>query len=103
MILRNFLNFQMDLLFYYIAHEIWDLPSLRRVKWKGQSLSRVPLLATPMDYTVLGIFQARILESEAFPFSRGSSQPKDRTHASNIAGGFFTVWATRETQEHWSG
>ena len=28
-----------------------------------------------MDYTVRGIFQARILEWVAFPFSRGSSQP----------------------------
>ena len=34
-------------------------------------------LYNPMDYTVLGILQARILERAAFPFSRGSSQPKD--------------------------
>ena len=32
----------------------------------------------------------------AFPFSRGSSQPRDRTQVSHIAGGFFTSWATRE-------
>ena len=32
----------------------------------------------------------------AFPFSRGSSQPRDRTQVSCIAGGFFTSWATRE-------
>ena len=31
----------------------------------------------PMDYTVHGILQARILEWIAFPFSRGSSQPRD--------------------------
>jgi len=43
-----------------------------------------------MDYTVHGILQARILEWVAFPFSRGSSQPRDRTHVSHIAGGFFT-------------
>ena len=30
-----------------------------------------------MDYTVHGILQARILEWVAFPFSRGSSQPRD--------------------------
>ena len=36
-------------------------------------------LCDPMDYTVQGIFQARILEWVAFPFSRGSSQPRDRT------------------------
>ena len=31
-----------------------------------------------MDYTVHGILQARILEWVAFPFSRGSSQPRDQ-------------------------
>ena len=31
----------------------------------------------PMDYTVRGILQARILKRVAFPFSRGSSQPRD--------------------------
>ena len=46
--------------------------------------------------TVHGILQARILEWVAFPFCRGSSQPRDRTQVSHIAGGFFTSWATRE-------
>ena len=32
-----------------------------------------------MDYTVHGILQARILEWVAFPFSRGSSQPRSPT------------------------
>ena len=41
-----------------------------------------------MDYTVHGILQARILEWVAFPFSRGSSQPRDWPQASCIAGGF---------------
>ena len=40
--------------------------------------------------------QARILEWVTFPFSRGSSQSRDRTQVSRIAGGFFTSWATRE-------
>ena len=56
-----------------------------------------------MDYTVPGIVQARILEWVAFSFSRGSSQPRDQTQVSHIAGGFFTPWATREAQEYWSG
>ena len=47
-------------------------------------------LCNPMDCTVHGILQARILEWVAFPFSRGSSQPRDRTQVSHIAGGFFT-------------
>ena len=45
-------------------------------KWK--SLSRVGL-CNPMDYTVHGILQVRILEWVAFPFSRGSPQPRDWT------------------------
>ena len=53
-----------------------------------------------MDYTVHGILQARILEWVAFPFSRGSSQPRDRTQVSCIAGGLFTTWVTREAQEY---
>ena len=32
----------------------------------------------------------------AMPSSRGSSQPMDRTQVSSIAGGFFTIWSTRE-------
>ena len=49
----------------------------------------------PMDYTVHGILQARILEWVAFPFSRGSSQHRDQAHVSCIVGEFFTSWATR--------
>ena len=41
--------------------------------------------------TVHGILQARILESVAFPFSRGSSQHRDQTQVSRIAGRFFTT------------
>ena len=47
-------------------------------------------LCDPMDCIVHGILQARILEWVAFPFYRGSSQPRDRTQVSCIAGGFFT-------------
>ena len=42
-----------------------------------------------MDYTVHGILQARILDWVAFPFSRGSSQLRDRTQVSCIAGRFL--------------
>ena len=55
-------------------------------------------LCDPMDYTVHGILQARILEWVAFPFSRGSSQPRDWTGVSCIAGRFFTNCAMREAQ-----
>ena len=52
----------------------------------------------PRDYTVHGILQATILEWVAFPFSRGSSQPRERTQVSCIVGRFFTNWATRTWQ-----
>ena len=50
-----------------------------------------------MDCTVHGILQARILKWVAFPFSRGSSQPRDQTQVFHIAGKFFISWATRES------
>ena len=62
-----------------------------------------PTLCDPMDYTIHGILQARILEWVAFPFSRESSQPRDRTQVYRIIGRFFTSWATRKAQEYWSG
>ena len=40
-----------------------------------------------------------IQEWIAFPFSKGSSQPRDWTQFSHIAGGFFTSWATKEARE----
>ena len=49
-----------------------------------------PTHCDPMDYRLHGILQARILEWVAVPFSRGYSQPRDRTQVSHIAGGFFT-------------
>ena len=53
-----------------------------------------------MDYTVHGILQARILEWVAFPFSRGSFHPRDRTQDSRIADGFFISWAMREALKY---
>ena len=43
-----------------------------------------------VDYTGHGILQARILEGVAFPFSRGSSQPRDQSQVSRIVGRLFT-------------
>ena len=48
-----------------------------------------PTLCDSVDYTVRGILQARILEWAAFPFSRGSSQPRDQAQVSPIAGRFL--------------
>ena len=57
-----------------------------------------PTLWDPTDYRVHGILHARILEWVANPFSRGSSQPRNWTRVSCIAGGFFTSWATSSVQ-----
>ena len=66
-----------------------------------------PTLCDPMDCSPLGsvhgISQARILEWVAISFSRGPSQPRDRTQIFYIAGSFFTVWATREAHVEWMG
>ena len=72
--------------------------AFQQLNWKSRLT-----LCDPMDYTVHGILQARILEWVAFPFSRGSSQSRDQTQVSHIAGRFFTSWATRKAQEYWSG
>ena len=77
-------------------------------KWKESEVTQSCLtLCDPMDYSlpgssVHGIFQARILESVAISFSRGSFWPRDRTLVSCIVGRRFTVWATREVLNHWS-
>ena len=74
-------------------------------KWKVKSESEAaqscPTLSDPMDCSlpgssVHGIFQARILEWVAISFSRRSSQPRDWTRVSCIAGRRFTIWATKE-------
>ena len=57
---------------------------------KAKVAQSCPTLCDPMDYTIHGILQARILEWVAFPFSRKSSQPKGQTQVSHIAGRFFT-------------
>ena len=44
----------------------------------------------------MGILQAGILEWVTISFSRASSQSRDGTWVSHIAGRFFTIWATRE-------
>ena len=73
------------------------------MKVKVKVAQSCPTRCNPIDYTVHGILQARTLEWVVIPFSRGSSQPTGQTQVSFIAGGFFTILATREAQEYWSG
>ena len=56
------------------------------------------LLNFAVNFKTDGILQARTLEWVAVPFSRRSSQPRDGTQVSHIAGRFFTSWVTREAQ-----
>ena len=58
-------------------------------KVKMKVVQSCPAFCDPVDYIVHGILQARILEWVAFPFSMRSSQPRDQTQVSLIAGGFF--------------
>ena len=86
---------------YYIKS--WD-----DLEYKGNVLKfyvnnvsfYIRALCDPMDWSppgssVRGIFQARIVEWVAIPFSRGSSKFRDQIQVSCAAGRFFTVWATK--------
>ena len=75
---------------------LWRKSTIDAIKVKVKATQSCPTLCDPMDYTVHGILQTRILEWVAFPFSRGSSQPRNQTAVSCIAGKFFTNWAIRE-------
>ena len=74
---------------------IWNILHKYMKESESESCSVVSGSVTPWT-VVHGILQARILGWVAFPFSRGSSQPRDQTQVSHIADRFFTSWATRE-------
>ena len=75
----------------------WRLSTKKIVEWSEVKDAQSHLtLCDPMDYTVHGTLQARVLEWVTFPFSRGSSWPRNQNGVSCIAGGFFTNWAMRE-------
>ena len=59
-------------------------------------------LCDPMDDTVHGILQARILEWVVIPYSRGSSQPRDWTQVSRIAGKTYFLGKYKFYQSVWS-
>ena len=75
--------------------------SLSKLWWWWWSRSVVsnslcdPMDCSPLGSSVHGVFQARVLEWAAISFSRGSSQPRDRTWVSHIVDRRFTVWATK--------
>ena len=82
----------------------------RRPQSESEVAQSCPTLCNPMDCSlpgssVHGIFQAIVLEWIAISFSRGSSQPRDRTRVSRIIDRRFTVWATSQKgtikQRYW--
>ena len=85
-----------------IGQDLKQITSSNHLDWCLCEFVKVvqscPILCNPMDYTVHGILQPRILEWVALPFSRRSSQPRDRIQVSCIVGKFFTSWATREAR-----
>ena len=60
--------------------------------------SRSVVSNSAIPSSIHGVFQAIVLEWAAISFSRGSSQPRDRTWVSHIVDICFTVWATKEVQ-----
>ena len=72
-------------------------PRVTWLKMKVKVTQSGLTLCDSIHYTVHGILQARILEWVAVSFSRGSSQPRNRTGVSRLAGGFLTSWAIRVT------
>ena len=77
---------------FLLSWSLWS--DNQRLKVNVKVAQSCPTLCNTMDY---------ILEWVAFPFSRGSSQPRDRTQVSRIAGRFLTSWATREAQSEIRG
>ena len=70
----------------------------KSVSCSVMSDSLQPMDYSPPGYSFHGIPQARTLEWVAIPFSKGSSQPRNRTQVPCIAGRFFTIWATRKSR-----
>ena len=82
--------------FHYI-----NIRSEKSEKVKVLVAQSCPTLCDSMDCSppgssFHGILQARMLKWVAMPFSKRSSQPRDQTQVSCIAGWFFIVWATWE-------
>ena len=83
-----------------------SLQEISEVKWRSEvkwsefaqscATSYDPMDCSLPGSSAHGIFQTIVLEWTAILFSRGSSQPRDRTRVSRTVDRRFTVWATRE-------
>ena len=90
-------------LYTYIGHWSYTNVSLpiQEVTDTGGLVAVMSNSCDPMNCSlsgsfVHGILQERILEWVAISFSRGSSQPRNRTRVSCIAERCFTDWAMRQ-------
>ena len=75
-----------------------------KCRWSRQSCLTLcdPVDCSPPSFSTHGIFQARVLEWVAIPFSRGSSPPRDQTQIFWTAGRCVIVWATQaHVQREW--
>ena len=77
------------------ACEIKSNNNCKNNKNKVKGAQLWPTLCDSMNDAVQGILQVRILEWVDYPFSSGSSLPRNRTGVSCIAGRFFTNWTIR--------
>ena len=84
--------------------EVWRPPGASELIWRLKERVYCSVVSnscdlmdcSPLDSSVHGILQAKLLEWVAILFSRGSSPPRYQTQISCIVGMFFIVWATRE-------
>ena len=74
----------------------WHTLMLSRSVVSCSLISVTPWAAAHLAPLSIGILQARILEWVAMPSTRGSSQSRDQTQVSWIAGRFFTIWLIGE-------
>ena len=72
---------------------------LKRLSSSSSSTQSCLTLCDPMDYTVYGILQANTGVG-SLSLLQGSSQLRDQTQVSCIAGGFFTRGATGEAPQN---
>ena len=88
---------------FHVLHYLPEFVKVKLMSFQSEMadfvvvvISHIQFFCDPMDCSlpgpsVHGISQARILKWVAISFSWGSSWPRDQTHPSCIAGGFFTT------------
>ena len=86
--------------FLWDWNENWPFPVLQPLLEESEVAQSCltpcnPMNCSPPGSSIHGIFQARILEWVAPPFSRGSSWTRDQTWVSHLSGRFFTIWTTK--------